>query len=232
MSAPRGQCPLGLLWASEGSKRQRGPALPCAPHLLRLSAAGKEPFGYPPRPALQWRGAAQSWLGQGRVEWGGAYLSLIRTNTSTWASAILLAPLLQRPARLSFPGPCHRLFPRRCCGPHHDQGSAVARRGPSAPGRTCPSPVVAAGASRRALGSPGERLSVGGGPWCRFPERPAAKHSTELGAGEEQPIQYSALAATVFVGRPRGWSVAHSHPWRSGCGDSPRQTLSVRPPAH
>lgn len=119
MSAPRGQWPLGLLRATEGGKRQRGPALSCAPQLLSLSAAGKEPLRYPPRPALQWeRGRpVLAGTGAGGVGWGGAHLSLIRTNTAPGASGVPIAPLLPRRARLSFPGPVTTCPPAGAAGP-------------------------------------------------------------------------------------------------------------------
>lgn len=64
--------------------------------------------------------------------------------------------------------------------------------------------------------SPGESTQEaehGWGPQRRFPESPAAKQSGELGAEEEQKLQYSALVATVlFCLGQTTWVVCSTQP--------------------
>lgn len=68
----------------------------------------------------------------------------------------------------------------------------------------------AAGVSPSSPGAPGSSVERGSGPSASPPESPAAERGAELGASEEQPVPYPALAATVFfclgqTTRPRSW---------------------------
>uniref|UniRef100_A0A9L0JID3 Uncharacterized protein n=1 Tax=Equus asinus TaxID=9793 RepID=A0A9L0JID3_EQUAS len=76
-------------------------------------------------------------------------------------------------------------------------------------GAPAPGPA-AAGASPASPGAPGREAERGSGPGASPPESPAAERGAELGANEEQPVPYPALAATVFfclgqTTRPRSW---------------------------
>uniref|UniRef100_A0A8C2VTU6 Calcium voltage-gated channel subunit alpha1 H n=2 Tax=Chinchilla lanigera TaxID=34839 RepID=A0A8C2VTU6_CHILA len=69
---------------------------------------------------------------------------------------------------------------------------------------------LAAGTSPSSPGAPGSSAERGSGPSTSPPESPAAERGAVLGAGEEQPVPYPALAATVFfclgqTTRPRSW---------------------------
>ncbi|XP_045849330.1 voltage-dependent T-type calcium channel subunit alpha-1H isoform X1 [Meles meles] len=79
--------------------------------------------------------------------------------------------------------------------------------------------AAAAGASPASPGVPGRKAEPGSGPGASPPESPAAERGTELGADEEQPVPYPALAATVFfclgqTTRPRSWCLRLvCNPW-------------------
>lgn len=88
-----------------------------------------------------------------------------------------------------------------------------------------PAPAVVAGASPASPGAPGQETERGSEPDASPPESPAAERSAELGADEEQPVPYPALAATVFfclgqTTRPRSWClrlVCNPYPsWAAG----------------
>nr|XP_019611801.1 PREDICTED: voltage-dependent T-type calcium channel subunit alpha-1H isoform X1 [Rhinolophus sinicus] len=82
-----------------------------------------------------------------------------------------------------------------------------------------PGPAVVAGASPASPGEPGRETERGSEPDASPPESPAAERSAELGADEEQPVPYPALAATVFfclgqTTRPRSWCLwLVCNPW-------------------
>ncbi|KAF6271549.1 hypothetical protein mRhiFer1_009653 [Rhinolophus ferrumequinum] len=82
-----------------------------------------------------------------------------------------------------------------------------------------PGPAVVAGASPASPGAPGQETERGSEPDASPPESPAAERSAELGADEEQPVPYPALAATVFfclgqTTRPRSWCLRLvCNPW-------------------
>ncbi|KAM6156136.1 voltage-dependent T-type calcium channel subunit alpha-1H [Rhynchocyon petersi] len=84
-----------------------------------------------------------------------------------------------------------------------------------------PGPALAAGASQESSGAPGRAAEPepGSGPDASPPESPASGHTAELGADEEQPVPYPALAATVFfclgqTTRPRSWCLRLvCNPW-------------------
>ncbi|XP_055265075.1 voltage-dependent T-type calcium channel subunit alpha-1H isoform X4 [Moschus berezovskii] len=79
--------------------------------------------------------------------------------------------------------------------------------------------VAAAAASPASPGAPGPEAERGSGPSASPPESPAAERGAELGADEEQPVPYPALAATVFfclgqTTRPRSWCLRLvCNPW-------------------
>ncbi|XP_004403168.1 PREDICTED: voltage-dependent T-type calcium channel subunit alpha-1H [Odobenus rosmarus divergens] len=81
------------------------------------------------------------------------------------------------------------------------------------------SEAAAAGAAPGSPGVPGREAEPGSGPGASPPESPAAERSAELGADEEQPVPYPALAATVFfclgqTTRPRSWCLRLvCNPW-------------------
>ncbi|XP_063082325.1 voltage-dependent T-type calcium channel subunit alpha-1H isoform X1 [Cavia porcellus] len=69
---------------------------------------------------------------------------------------------------------------------------------------------LAAGTSSSSPGAPGSSAERGSRLSASPPESPAAERGVVLGAGEEQPVPYPALAATVFfclgqTTRPRSW---------------------------
>lgn len=77
-------------------------------------------------------------------------------------------------------------------------------------GAPAPGPAATAGASPASPGALGREVDRESGPSASPPESPAAEHSAELDADEEQPVPYPALAATVFfclgqTTRPRSW---------------------------
>ncbi|XP_062956905.1 voltage-dependent T-type calcium channel subunit alpha-1H isoform X2 [Cynocephalus volans] len=82
-----------------------------------------------------------------------------------------------------------------------------------------PGPAAAAGASPASPGSPRCEAERGSGPDASPSESPAAERGPELGADEEQPVPYPALAATVFfclgqTTRPRSWCLRLvCNPW-------------------
>ncbi|XP_039740786.1 voltage-dependent T-type calcium channel subunit alpha-1H isoform X3 [Pteropus medius] len=86
-------------------------------------------------------------------------------------------------------------------------------------GAPAPGLAVAAGASPASPGAPGQETERGSGLGASPPESPAAERSAELGADEEQPVPYPALAATVFfclgqTTRPRSWCLRLvCNPW-------------------
>lgn len=102
-----------------------------------------------------------------------------------------------------------------------------------------PTPGPAVAASPATTGAPGQEAERGSGPGTSPPESPAAERIAELGADEEQPVPYPALATTVFfclgqTTRPRSWClrlVCNPYPsWAAGVrGSGARDTLSVRP---
>ncbi|XP_029805117.1 voltage-dependent T-type calcium channel subunit alpha-1H, partial [Suricata suricatta] len=74
-------------------------------------------------------------------------------------------------------------------------------------------------ASPASPGAPGREEEPGSGADASPPESPAAERGAELGADEEQPVPYPALAATVFfclgqTTRPRSWCLRLvCNPW-------------------
>ncbi|XP_014649086.1 PREDICTED: voltage-dependent T-type calcium channel subunit alpha-1H [Ceratotherium simum simum] len=92
-------------------------------------------------------------------------------------------------------------------------GEVQVPLGAPAPG---PAAVGSSPASPGALGCEAER---GSGPGASSPQSPAAERGAELGADEEQPVPYPALAATVFfclgqTTRPRSWCLRLvCNPW-------------------
>lgn len=94
-------------------------------------------------------------------------------------------------------------------------------------GAPAPGLAVAAGASPASPGAPGQETERGSGLGASPPESPAAERSAELGADEEQPVPYPALAATVFfclgqTTRPRSWCL------RLVCNPYPSRAARVR----
>uniref|UniRef100_A0A8C5K643 Voltage-dependent T-type calcium channel subunit alpha-1H n=1 Tax=Jaculus jaculus TaxID=51337 RepID=A0A8C5K643_JACJA len=84
-----------------------------------------------------------------------------------------------------------------------------------------PSGPAAAAAERVSPASPGatgREEERGSGPSVSPPESPAAERGADLGADEEQPVPYPALAATVFfclgqTTRPRSWCLRLARRW-------------------
>uniref|UniRef100_A0A8C9BNY1 Calcium voltage-gated channel subunit alpha1 H n=1 Tax=Phocoena sinus TaxID=42100 RepID=A0A8C9BNY1_PHOSS len=75
-------------------------------------------------------------------------------------------------------------------------------------------------------GAPGPEAERGSRPGASPPQSPAAKRGAELGADEEQPVPYPALAATVFfclgqTTRPRSWCL------RLVCNPYPSRHVSM-----
>lgn len=94
-------------------------------------------------------------------------------------------------------------------------------------GAPAPGLAVAAGASPASPGAPGQEAERGSGLSASPPESPAAERRAELGADEEQPVPYPALAATVFfclgqTTRPRSWCL------RLVCNPYPSRAARVR----
>lgn len=93
-------------------------------------------------------------------------------------------------------------------------------------GAPAPGPAAAAAASPASPGAPAPEAERGSGPSASPPESPAAERGAELGADEEQPVPYPALAATVFfclgqTTRPRSWClrlVCNPYPSRASGG--------------
>ncbi|XP_054445155.1 voltage-dependent T-type calcium channel subunit alpha-1H isoform X1 [Pteronotus mesoamericanus] len=86
-------------------------------------------------------------------------------------------------------------------------------------GAPAPGPAAAAGASPASPGVLGREVDRRSGPSASTPESPAVERNAELGADEEQPVPYPALAATVFfclgqTTRPRSWCLRLvCNPW-------------------
>uniref|UniRef100_A0A8C7BI66 Calcium voltage-gated channel subunit alpha1 H n=1 Tax=Neovison vison TaxID=452646 RepID=A0A8C7BI66_NEOVI len=86
-------------------------------------------------------------------------------------------------------------------------------------GAPAPGPAAAAaGASPASPGVPGRKAEPVSGPGASPPESPEAERGAELGADEEQPVPYPALAATVFfclgqTTRPRSWCLRGRPTW-------------------
>ncbi|CAH6786609.1 Cacna1h [Phodopus roborovskii] len=89
-------------------------------------------------------------------------------------------------------------------------------------GASPPSPAAPVRASPASPGAPGREEQRGSGSGVLTPESPATECGADLGADEEQPIPYPALAATVFfclgqTTRPRSWClrlVCNPYPYR------------------
>uniref|UniRef100_A0A8C7BL77 Calcium voltage-gated channel subunit alpha1 H n=1 Tax=Neovison vison TaxID=452646 RepID=A0A8C7BL77_NEOVI len=94
-------------------------------------------------------------------------------------------------------------------------------------GAPAPGPAAAAaGASPASPGVPGRKAEPVSGPGASPPESPEAERGAELGADEEQPVPYPALAATVFfclgqTTRPRSWCL------RLVCNPYPSRHVSM-----
>ncbi|XP_036861567.2 voltage-dependent T-type calcium channel subunit alpha-1H isoform X1 [Manis javanica] len=100
------------------------------------------------------------------------------------------------------------------------EGALAADEVQVALGAPAPGPAAAAaGAAPESPGAPGRATEQGSGPSASLPESPAAERGAELGADEEQPVPYPALAATVFfclgqTTRPRSWCLRLvCNPW-------------------
>lgn len=95
-------------------------------------------------------------------------------------------------------------------------------------GAPAPGPAAAAaGASPASPGVPGRKAEPVSGPGASPPESPEAERGAELGADEEQPVPYPALAATVFfclgqTTRPRSWCL------RLVCNPYPSRAAGLR----
>ncbi|KAF6123394.1 calcium voltage-gated channel subunit alpha1 H [Phyllostomus discolor] len=90
------------------------------------------------------------------------------------------------------------------------EGALSADEVPVSQGTPAPGPAAAAGASPASPGVLGCEVDRGSGPSSSTPESPTVERNAELGADEEQPVPYPALAATVFfclgqTTRPRSW---------------------------
>ncbi|KAK7796358.1 hypothetical protein U0070_001960, partial [Myodes glareolus] len=91
-------------------------------------------------------------------------------------------------------------------------------------GASPPAPAAPARASPASPGAPGREEQRGSGSGVLAPESPATECGADLGADEEQPVPYPALAATVFfclgqTTRPRSWClrlVCNPYPYRVG----------------
>lgn len=91
-------------------------------------------------------------------------------------------------------------------------------------GASPPAPAAPVRASPASPGAPGREDQRGSGSGVLAPESPATECGADLGADEEQPVPYPALAATVFfclgqTTRPRSWClrlVCNPYPYRVG----------------
>jgi hypothetical protein len=161
--------------------------------------------------------------GRGR----GAHLSLIRRDKDIpAAAAVPAAPL--RPRRggsvVPEPGSLPAFPPQVLPAATMTEGVLAADEVRVPLGASPPGPAAAAaGASPASPGAPGREAERGSGPGVSPPESPAAERGAELGADEEQPVPYPALAATVFfclgqTTRPRSWClrlVCNPYPFRA-----------------
>ncbi|XP_053783738.1 voltage-dependent T-type calcium channel subunit alpha-1H isoform X2 [Desmodus rotundus] len=99
------------------------------------------------------------------------------------------------------------------------EGVLAADEIPVPQGAPAPGPAAAAGAPPASPGVPGREVDRGSGLSASTPESPAVERNAELGADEEQPVPYPALAATVFfclgqTTRPRSWCLRLvCNPW-------------------
>nr|XP_034361556.1 voltage-dependent T-type calcium channel subunit alpha-1H-like [Arvicanthis niloticus] len=91
-------------------------------------------------------------------------------------------------------------------------------------GASPPAPAAPVRASPASPGAPGREEQRGSGSGVLAPESPGTDCGADLGADEEQPVPYPALAATVFfclgqTTRPRSWClrlVCNPYPYRVG----------------
>lgn len=121
------------------------------------------------------------------------------------------------------------------------EGVLAADEIPVPQGAPAPGPAAAAGAPPASPGVPGREVDRGSGLSASTPESPAVERNAELGADEEQPVPYPALAATVFfclgqTTRPRSWCLRLvCNPYPSLAvgfrGSGVRDSLRVRPRA-
>ncbi|XP_060219951.1 voltage-dependent T-type calcium channel subunit alpha-1H-like [Meriones unguiculatus] len=106
-------------------------------------------------------------------------------------------------------------------------------------GASPPAPAAPVRASPASPGAPGREEQRGSGSGVSAPESPATECGADLGADEEQPVPYPALAATVFfclgqTTRPRSWClrlVCNPYPYRVGraLGAGVWDSFCVRP---
>ncbi|XP_028616717.1 voltage-dependent T-type calcium channel subunit alpha-1H isoform X1 [Grammomys surdaster] len=86
-------------------------------------------------------------------------------------------------------------------------------------GASPPAPAAPVRASPASPGAPGREEQRGSGSGVLAPESPGTECGADLGADEEQPVPYPALAATVFfclgqTTRPRSWCLRLvCNPW-------------------
>ncbi|XP_035876993.1 uncharacterized protein LOC118499599 [Phyllostomus discolor] len=109
------------------------------------------------------------------------------------------------------------------------EGALSADEVPVSQGTPAPGPAAAAGASPASPGVLGCEVDRGSGPSSSTPESPTVERNAELGADEEQPVPYPALAATVFfclgqTTRPRSWCL------RLVCNPYPSLAVGLRGP--
>lgn len=167
----------------------------------------------------------------GRGRGRGAHLSLIREDKDIPATAAVpAAPLCPRRARGVVPGSrsppvTSQVLPAATM----TEGAQAADEVRVPLGAPAPGPEAAAvGPAPGSPGVPGREAEPGCGPGASPPESPAAERSAELGADEEQPVPYPALAATVFfclgqTTRPRSWCL------RLVCNPYPSRAAGLRP---
>lgn len=139
-------------------------------------------------------------------------MSLIREDKDIPATAAVpAAPLFPRRARSVVPGSrSPPVTPQVLPVAAMTEGAQAADEVRVPLGAPAAGPAVAAGASPASPGAPGREAERGSGAGASPPESPEAGRSAELGADEEPPVPYPALAATVFfclgqTTRPRSW---------------------------
>lgn len=154
-------------------------------------------------------------------------MSLIRRDKDIpAAAAVPAAPL--RPRRgggvVPSPGSPPALSPQVLPSATMTEGTLAADEVRVPLGASPPAPAAPARASPASPGAPGREEQRGSGSGVLAPESPATECGADLGADEEQPVPYPALAATVFfclgqTTRPRSWClrlVCNPYPYRVG----------------
>lgn len=207
-----------------------------------MSSVGSEPLGLP-QPFASALGVGLPGFAGGRGR--GAHLSLIRRDKDIpAAAAVPAAPLRLRRGGGVIPGPGSppALSPQVLPFATMTEGTLAADEVRVPLGASPPAPAAPVRASPASPGAPGREEQRGSGSGVLAPESPGTDCGADLGADEEQPVPYPALAATVFfclgqTTRPRSWClrlVCNPYPYRvgralgTGCGTPLRTPCEPR----